>query len=193
MEVTIRAEGARQVFTQLSAAKLPEFGQPPPSPEIIASVLSLGAADLETGEGAPRACSCGVPFLFVTVRDLDTLARARVNVEQWQRHLADYWASELYVITHGAGDADIRARMFAPGMGIGEDAATGGAATALAGYLHEPNAADGTRRWTIRQGVEMGRPSTIFLEADVAAGAINSIRVGGASVLVSEGELTLPA
>ncbi|HSH38523.1 MAG TPA: PhzF family phenazine biosynthesis protein, partial [Chthoniobacterales bacterium] len=96
-----------------------------------------------------------------------------------------------YLITHAPGDADIRARMFAPAMGIGEDPATGGAATALAGYLIPPNAPDGLRRWTIRQGVEMGRPSTIYLEADIAAGAITAIRVGGASVLVSEGSLTL--
>ena len=143
-------------------------------------------------ERAPRACSCGVPFLFVTVRDLAALARARVKVDQWEQHLAAYWAPEIYVITHAADNADVRARMFAPSMGIGEDPATGGAATALAGYLVPANAADGVLRWTIRQGVEMGRPSTIFLEADVTAGAISAIRVGGAAVLVSEGELTLP-
>jgi trans-2,3-dihydro-3-hydroxyanthranilate isomerase len=192
VEVIIRAEDERPVFTQLSAAKLPEFGPPPPPPDVVASVLSLSADDLATNIGPPRACSCGVPFLFVTVRDLDALGRARVNIAEWQRHIADFWASELYVISHDAGDADIRARMFAPAMGIGEDPATGAAASALAGYLVEPNSAEGTRRWTIRQGVEMGRPSTIFLEADVAAGAISAVRVGGASVLVSEGQLTLP-
>jgi trans-2,3-dihydro-3-hydroxyanthranilate isomerase len=63
---------------------------------------------------------------------------------------------------------------------------------ALAGYILPSNPEDGVLRWTIHQGVEMGRPSVIFLEADVAAGAITAIRVGGASVLVSEGTLTLP-
>lgn len=190
--VMIRAENGRPVFSQLSAAKLPEFGPPPPSTEKLASMLSLSVDDFESGAGEPRACSCGVPFLFVTLRSLDALARARVNIEAWERDLSGYWAPEIYLITHAADDADIRARMFAPSMGIGEDPATGGAATALAGYLTPVGARDGVRRWTIRQGVEMGRPSTILLEADVAAGAITAIRVGGASVLVSEGMLTLP-
>ena len=192
VEVSVRGENGRPVFAQLSAAKLPEFGPPPPSAEIIASVLSLKASDIESGARAPQAVSCGVPFLFVTVRDLDTLARVRVNTEQWERHIASYWATDIYVLTHDAGDADIRARMFAPDMGIAEDPATGGAATALAGYILPSNADDGVLRWTIHQGVEMGRPSTIFLEADVAAGAITAIRVGGAAILVSEGTLTLP-
>ena len=192
VEVTVRAEAGRPVFSQLSAAKLPEFGPPPPSPEILASVLSLEPDDLEAGDRAPRACSCGVPFLFVTVRDVETLGRARVNTERWERHVAPYWATEFYVIAHTNTPGEIRARMFAPAMGIGEDPATGAAATALAGYLAPADAADGILRWTIRQGVKMGRPSTIFLEADVKSGAIAAIRVGGASVLVSEGELTLP-
>ena len=191
IDVTVRAEAGRPVFAQLSAAKLPQSGPPPPPAEILASILSLDVADLAAGESAPRAFSCGVPFLFVRVRDIDALARARVKTELWERHLAEYWAPELYVITDATDDADIRARMFAPAMGIGEDAATGGAASALAGFLAPADRADGTKRWTIRQGVEMGRPSTIFLEADFVAGAIGAVRVGGASVLVSEGELTL--
>ncbi len=191
VEVMVTAEAGRPVFSQLSAAKLPELGPPPPSTEILASVLSLDVNDIEAGDHAPRACSCGVPFLFVTVRDIATLGRARVNTALWERHIAQYWAPEFYVIAHTDDPAQLRARMFAPALGIGEDPATGGAATALAGYLLSADAPDGVRRWTIQQGVEMGRPSTIFLEADVRAGAIVAIRVGGASVLVSEGELTL--
>jgi trans-2,3-dihydro-3-hydroxyanthranilate isomerase len=100
VEVMVRAEAGRPVFAQLSAAKLPEFGPPPPSAEIIASVLSINASDIESGARAPQAVSCGVPFLFVTVRDLDALARVRVNSEQWERHIASYWATDIYVITH---------------------------------------------------------------------------------------------
>ena len=192
VEVMVRAEADRPVFAELSAAKLPELGPPPPSAEMIASVLSLKPSDIETGARQPKAFSCGVPFLFVTVRDRDALARVRINQEHWEHHVANYWATDIYVITHDAGDADIRARMFAPDMGIAEDPATGGAATALAGYLCPGNASDGVLRWTIHQGVEMRRPSTIFVEADIASGAITAIRVGGVSVLVSEGELTLP-
>ena len=193
VEVLVRAEAGRPVFAQLSAAKMPEFGPPPPSPGILASVLSLGVDDIEMGVRAPRSCSCGVPFLFVTLRDLEALRRARVDTQLWERHIASYWAPEFYVIVRQPGESELRARMFAPAMGIGEDPATGGAAAALAGYLAQTVSADGTLRWTIQQGVEMGRPSTIFLEADLAGGIINAVRVGGSSVLVSAGELTLPA
>ncbi|MBW3656718.1 MAG: PhzF family phenazine biosynthesis protein [Gemmatimonadetes bacterium] len=63
-----------------------------------------------------------------------------------------------------------------------EDPATGGAATALAAYLaRRENGETTAHRWTVEQGVEMGRPSTLYLEADVDTGAmVPAIRVGGA-------------
>ena len=43
------------------------------------------------------------------------------------------------------------------------------------------------------QGIEMGRPSRLEIEADKVAGTVTAIRVGGRAVLVSEGTLRLPA
>jgi trans-2,3-dihydro-3-hydroxyanthranilate isomerase len=83
--------------------------------------------------------------------------------------------------------------MFAPAMNIAEDPATGAAAAALAGFLGRIDRATGTRRWSIAQGVAMGRPSAIALEFDNLAGTIAAVRVGGASVLVGEGVLYLPS
>ncbi|MDZ4760466.1 MAG: PhzF family phenazine biosynthesis protein, partial [Alphaproteobacteria bacterium] len=60
---------------------------------------------------------------------------------------------------------------------------------ALAGYLQNADPREGRRRWLIEQGFEMGRPSRIELEADVSGGRITAVRVGGSSVLVSEGWL----
>jgi trans-2,3-dihydro-3-hydroxyanthranilate isomerase len=86
--------------------------------------------------------------------------------------------------------SDIRARMFADGLGIAEDPATGSAAAALAGYLAQRAAKEqGTLRWTIEQGFEMGRPSLIYLEADMDNGAVTAVRVGGTAVRVSDGVL----
>ena len=52
----------------------------------------------------------------------------------------------------------IRARMFAPGLGIGEDPATGSACAALAGFLAlRSETRDGTLHWTVDQGVENGK------------------------------------
>ena len=82
--------------------------------------------------------------------------------------------------------------MFAPGAGVAEDPATGSAAAALAGWLvrHTANQSS-TQRWTILQGEAIGRPSQIELEADVRDGAVQAVRVGGASVMVSDGVLRL--
>ncbi len=76
---------------------------------------------------------------------------------------------------------------------IFEDPATGSAAAALAGYL-APRAgrSDGTLRWVLEQGFEMGRPSIIELAADMAGGALQAVRVAGAAVMVSEGWFELP-
>jgi trans-2,3-dihydro-3-hydroxyanthranilate isomerase len=87
---------------------------------------------------------------------------------------------------------DIRARMFAPGIGVPEDPATGSAAAGLGGYLaaRDPRA-DGTLRWIVEQGFEMGRPSILEVEADKKGGRITAVRVGGRTVMVCEGTMTL--
>lgn len=188
--VLIRAKNNRPIFSQLSAAKMPEMGPPPPPIEKLAAVLSLQPEQLKTAR-EPAAFSCGMNYLFVAVRDLAALAQARVRMDEWERHIAPYWAREIFVLTEETDDADVRGRMFAPGAGITEDAATGSAAAAMAGYLAPRAAQDGTLRWKLRQGVEMGRPSTLEIEADINGGKIVAVRVGGASVLVSEGTLRI--
>jgi trans-2,3-dihydro-3-hydroxyanthranilate isomerase len=191
--VEVRMEGGRPAFAMLTAARLPETGPPPPAPAVVARLLSLDEADLGGSLGTAFA-SAGVPFLFASVRDRAALGRARIDGAAWERHLADAWAPHVYVMTDDAeGDATLRARMFAPAMGIAEDPATGGGVTALAALLAARDAAgDGTLRWTVEQGVEMGRPSRLHVEADVRGGALAAVRVGGAAVLVGEGEMTLP-
>jgi len=66
---------------------------------------------------------------------------------------------------------------------------------ALAGYLGaRDNTIDGTLKFIIEQAFEMGRPSFLEIEFDKAECAITvvRVRVGGASVLVSEGEMGIP-
>jgi trans-2,3-dihydro-3-hydroxyanthranilate isomerase len=193
--VAIRAAAGKPVFTQLSVAKLPEAGPPPPAAAAIAEALSLAVGELDEG-GDARAVSCGVPFLFVRVRDRGALGRARVNRAAWSRVLGAYWAPQVYALTSDAErpGSHVRARIFAPTLGVEEDPATGAAAAALAGYLapQDQREAEGTLRWVVEQGFEMGRPSRLEVEADRAGGAITAVRVGGASVLVSQGEIEVP-
>jgi trans-2,3-dihydro-3-hydroxyanthranilate isomerase len=78
--------------------------------------------------------------------------------------------------------------MFAPGMGIPEDPATGSAAASLAGLLAARGRyADGEHRVLIEQGYEMGRPSLITLSLTMNSGRLAGATIGGEAVVVTEG------
>ncbi len=190
VKVDIEVRDGQPVFARLSSPRPPEAGPDPPAAEAIAAMISLRPDELMGNPFAPQAFSCGTPFLFVPVRDRACLKRARLDLGSWESTLASFWAPSVFIFTFDAeGErADLRARMFSPDMGVAEDPATGSAAAAIAGYLgmrnRKPSA---TLRWVIEQGVEMGRPSILEVEADKFEGRITAVRVGGASVLVSEG------
>jgi trans-2,3-dihydro-3-hydroxyanthranilate isomerase len=172
--------------TQMSVPRMPQRGPEPPSRAQLAAMLSLAEADLLPGHAA---YSCGVPFLFLPVRDRAAIARIRLRTDLWEKLLSGWWAKSVFPFTTDtvAKDAQVHARMFAPAVGVAEDPATGSAASALAGFLHDQDPRNGARRWLIEQGFEMGRPSRIELEADAAGGRLAAVRVGGRSVLMSEG------
>ncbi len=192
--VIIRASEGHPVSAQLSAARMPEYGPATPSIAEIAELLSLDTHDIAR-DPPPAAVSCGVPFLFVMLTNLDALARVQTRRDAWERTLASYWAPQLYLLvpSDDGPSTTYRARMFAPAMGIDEDPATGAAATALAGYLAPlGEESSGTVHWSVDQGVEMGRPSRLEIEADLSDSVVTGIRVSGSSVLVSHGEMEIP-
>jgi trans-2,3-dihydro-3-hydroxyanthranilate isomerase len=194
--VAIRATAGVPTFAQLTVAKLPQAGPAAPSREKLADVLGLAPDDLLGEEWAPQGYTVGLPFLFVALRDRGAVARARIRLEPWEKFLRESWAPEVFVFASGGEreGSDYHARMFAPGLSVAEDPATGSACAAFAGYLapRDPRRIrDGTMRWTVEQGFEMGRPSMLDVEADLADGALTAVRVGGASVLVSEGMMTI--
>ena len=196
VSVEIRAAGTQPVFTQLTAAKLPEFGPPAPPSEIVAAMLSLDPSDvLDDVHDEPMAISCGMPFLFVPLASRDAVARARLNWEWFNQYVAAAWAKQIYVFCFEgeSSEATIHARAFTRAVGIEEDPATGSAACGLAGYLAKrERLKDGTTRWRVEQGVEMGRPSLLDLEVDARDGSLTAVRVGGPSIVVSEGHLFTP-
>ena len=80
------------------------------------------------------------------------------------------------------------ARMFAPGLGVPEDPATGSAAAAFAGLI-APQLGECEHAIAIEQGYEMGRPSLIRLTAAVSDGRLRSAAIGGDAVVVTEGTI----
>jgi trans-2,3-dihydro-3-hydroxyanthranilate isomerase len=84
-----------------------------------------------------------------------------------------------------------KTRMFSPGDGVGEDAATGGAAGPLACHLARHGRIAWGQEIVITQGVEIGRPSTLHARADGGGGLIDRVEVGGCAVVVARGEFRL--
>jgi trans-2,3-dihydro-3-hydroxyanthranilate isomerase len=188
--VMIRARNGVASGAQLSVAKLPEVGPPPPARTTLAELLSLEPSQLLGGPNGPQAVSCGLPFLIVPVKDRAAVAAAHIRMDVWESTLKRYWAPDVMVVARDPelDDSDLRARVFVPGLSVPEDPATGSCAAALAGYLAAREAApNGSFRWVMQQGFEMGRPSILELEADKRDGAVVAVRVAGDVVIVSEG------
>lgn len=178
-------------YAELTVPGRPEFGTEIPARDVVARIVGLHPDDLDPAPDALATASCGVPFLLVRVRNRAVLARARGNTAEWQAHLADAWAREIFI--HCVEDDGlIRARMFAPRLGIPEDPAAGAGSAALAAYLANRHPqADGEERRTILQGVEMGRPSRLEIGWSKRGGAIHAIQVGGQAVRVAHGTITV--
>jgi trans-2,3-dihydro-3-hydroxyanthranilate isomerase len=162
------------------------------SPASLAAAVSLTADDVVTSTHPPQVASVGLPFLFAELRDRAALERARPDMGGIDALAAQGVAPDVHLYVHSADDFDLRARMFAPLDGVPEDPATGSANCALAALLsHYDAAASGTFRWRIAQGVEMGRPSVLEARTEKRDGVVVEARIGGLSVLVSEGVIHL--
>ncbi|WP_190818655.1 PhzF family phenazine biosynthesis protein [Saccharopolyspora pogona] len=90
----------------------------------------------------------------------------------------------------GAG-TNWRLRMFSPAYGVAEDPATGSAAGPLAVHLARYGRIAFGSQITIRQGVEIGRPSTMYATVEGAGERIDQVEVVGAAVVVAHGTLVL--
>ena len=191
--VTIRITNGTPDFTELTVAKLPEY-QTGPTAADLARALSLDAGDVLSGEFSPEAASCGTWFLIVPLRSRAALAKARVRLDVFEQVLKGFITDKVFLFCNEPElpGSHFRARMYAPTIGVPEDPATGSAAAGFGGYIAKRDKrAEGTLKWRVEQGFEMGRPSILDVAADKKAGAVTAVRVGGNSVLVTRGEMTL--
>lgn len=192
--VTVRFSRGEPVFARFATAILPEHRPSPHEPMELASMLSLDPSEVAPDPLKPEMVSCGLPYYVIPVASADAVSRSFLDLTLWRRLLADGWAHHVYVLSLDGTepDVDVRVRMFAPGSGVHEDPATGSAAAALGGYLSNLDGrADVSLSWTVQQGVEMGRPSRLYVEADRAGGETTAVRVGGSAVPVSRGSMTI--
>ncbi len=202
-----RHDGANQVVLDLKIGKIPvvfserggvfaemrqrdpEFGAILP-PEFVAGLTGLDANDI-----APQApiqvVSTGVPFAMVPVRTLGALRGIRLDWKRLQESSGQAGgAFSFYFVTRETDDAAARlhARMI---FSNGEDPATGSAAGCCAAWMVKYGLAKPDEQALIEQGLEIKRPSRIYVRAGLEGDRIVNVRVGGNVVEVLRGEVTL--
>jgi trans-2,3-dihydro-3-hydroxyanthranilate isomerase len=161
----------------------PAFDEEFPDGEAIAAAAGLRVGDLHPDLPA-QVVSTGLAPLLAPIRDLATLRRAERDGRA-TREVCERAGGEclyLFAIT----DDGVTARMFDPGVGIGEDPATGSAAGPLGAYLAQRTAAGMPGRVTVAQGGQVGRPSFLHVEAGPEEDTF-AIRVGGGVRIVGDG------
>jgi trans-2,3-dihydro-3-hydroxyanthranilate isomerase len=198
LPVFVHSAGGKPVRVVMVQAR-PEFGPVLTDVELLGDALG-GGGQTVLREPLPQVVSTALPQLMIPIGSLGELeglpagGNGSTLVELLRRFGTD--CAMCYTTETVDPKATVHCRMFAPGLGVPEDPATGSAAGALGAYmvrnrLVEPKG--GMARITVEQGIEIGRPSRIYVEVALSAagGEIDEIRVGGQAVTVIRGEVRL--
>ena len=197
--VSLEWAGDELVFAWMRQP-LPDFGPVIDTEDRggVAAALGIDAGDITAGLPI-QVVSSGLPVLLVPLETRRAVDRARFELAgmrpTFARHRLDDLPVFIFSLETSHDDATASSRMFAPGFGIPEDPATGGASGPLGAYLvhYGAVASEDNTQMVSLQGVAMGRPSRVHITISTSPenGDITSVQVGGASVLVAEGELCL--
>lgn len=174
--------GLRGEMTQRN----PEFGNELDA-ATVARLTGLKIDDLDPAL-PPQVVSTGTAFAIVTLRSMDALQRLKVDHDEATPWLRTHGGRWFYVLAPTGTEPAWRARMQFYG---GEDPATGSAAGCAISYLVSRGAVPSETKIHMRQGVEIGRPSDLFLSAKKELARVTDVRVGGSTVFVATGHLFL--
>jgi trans-2,3-dihydro-3-hydroxyanthranilate isomerase len=192
VRVGVRRRPGEPVFAEFDGPKKPEDLGALGAPDVLAAALSLIPNEIGFENHVPSYMTAGLPYVFVPVRTLEAMAKAAPVLARWEQAFGNHGAVFAYCRETQHNTAHFHARMFAPELGVPEDPATGSAAAAFAGVIHRfDTPPDGTHKKIIEQGFEMGRPSQISLSLHITRGKLETVRIGGSAVRVSEGILTV--
>jgi trans-2,3-dihydro-3-hydroxyanthranilate isomerase len=159
---------------------------------------AIGVAESDLASSAIQVVSCGVPFLFAALSSRKTVDRVSIDRNAYAASCKAAGIDEapFFLFTTDAGESTggetVYSRMLAPGFGIAEDPATGGASGPLGCYLfkHRLLPRERLAHAVSLQGVKMLRPSRIHVSIEARGEEITRVRVGGRSVRVGDGRLT---
>jgi trans-2,3-dihydro-3-hydroxyanthranilate isomerase len=204
--------GAKQVMLELNIGKVPvdfedRAGQPAfgemtqvdpifgmkHEREAVAQATGLRAQDFD--DDLPiQTVSTGLPYTVTPLKSLAVMQTLQIDLNRAAEYLARTEGKFFYFVTRETMDreAHLHARML---FYNGEDPATGSAAGCTAAWMVAHGVAGPDKRVLIEQGVEMKRPSRIFVRASFSGNhtdnRVVNVRVGGNSVEIMRGEVFL--
>ncbi len=183
--VTFEQEKGKPVFGEMTQ-RPPEFG-PVHDREAVARAAGLRDGDIDPSLPI-QTVSTGVPFTIVPLRGLDIAQTLHIDVPSSAAYLERTGGKFFYFVTRETVDpsARLHARMI---FYNGEDPATGSAAGCATAWMVAHGVAKPDERVIIEQGVEMFRPSRIFVRASRQDDRVVNVRVGGNVVEVLRGEI----
>ncbi len=190
--------GVRLVADLVELTARPRDLEGPVEVEVVAGLLADLGLEPEDQDGEAWTAGCGLTFVHLPVvaSALDRATASRRPLRAYGDRLPATDPLEGVNLVHVSGAApalEVHARVFVPGLSVPEDPATGSAAAGLGialvaeGWLPEGG------RYTIAQGVEMGRPSTLFARVEAVDGRATACHVAGHVQPVASGQITVPA
>jgi trans-2,3-dihydro-3-hydroxyanthranilate isomerase len=184
--VRFEEKPGQPVFGEMTQAE-PTFGMVHDR-ETVVRATSLVDGDVDPSLPI-QTVSTGVTFTIVPLRGLEVMRRLRVDLARSSEYLQHSGGGKFfYFVTRQTLDsaARLHARML---FYNGEDPATGSAAGCAAAWMVAHRVARPEERVLIEQGIEMQRPSQIFVRAARLDDRVVNVRVGGNVVEVLRGEL----
>jgi len=185
--VTFEDNAAAPAFGEMTQID-PTFGMQHER-EAVARATGLRAQDFD--DSLPiETISTGLPYTLTPLKSLAGMRNLQIDLNRGSEYLAQTGGRFFYFVTREtvASDARLHARML---FYNGEDPATGSAAGCAAAWMVAHGVAKPEERVLIEQGVEMKRPSRIFVRASRSDNRVVNVRVGGNSVEIMRGELFL--
>ena len=184
--VSFEEQAGQSVFGEMTQID-PKFGE---RHDREAVVRASGLRDGDIDPSLPiQTISTGVPFTVVPLRGLEIMRDLRVDLKGSAEYLERSGGKFFYFVTRETEDpaARLHARMM---FYNGEDPATGSAAGCAAAWMVANGVAHPDERVLIEQGIEMKRPSRIFVRASRRDNRVVNVRVGGNVVEVLRGEVS---
>src|SRR5262249_24773297 len=172
--VTFEETAGQPVFGEMTQ-KDPEFGPEHDREEII-RVAGLQDGDIDPSLPV-MTVSTGLPYTMVPLRGLEAIRRLNIDQRAAAEYLQKAGGKFFYFVTRETVDpaGRLHARMI---FYNGEDPATGSAAGCCAAWMVACGVAKPDERVLIEQGIEIKRPSRIFVRSGKKDDRVVNVRVG---------------